>query len=319
MAITMPAAQRETWARMLAGAHPWLGVIKSKADKDGTSATAYASRGRWSGLYYLITGDPAYARRCYAYLGTTNGNWLTPTRPGNDTREHTIEQVMILDWIRPALTEAEQATFRSWLTLTADGMLADGLRRVDSDQVTGTYGFFALLDTVCGTDYLTRTIRDPGTNELVPIGGLDATACDRTTIRNCVRQYVEVLGAGGQWIESQEYNLGTPNLLYMTWTGLQAALGADHLPEYAAWLPQARIYHRHELIPGCRMPFQWGDVQEERNLHWVNRDTVYAFLRAGDPAFNQFAADVDATLGRTIPSTSAPMYPRYFYYADPYL
>ena len=72
---------------------------------------AYASRGRWSGLYYLISGDPAYARRCYDMLATTNGNWTIPTKPGNETREHTIEQVMLLDWIRPALTESEQAAF----------------------------------------------------------------------------------------------------------------------------------------------------------------------------------------------------------------
>lgn len=318
MAVLLPADQRAVWDRMVTEAHPWLAIIKSKADKDGTSSTCYASRGRWSGLYYLISGDPAYARRSYDYLGTTNGNYLTPTRPGNETREHTIEQVMIFDWIGQALTESEQQTFRTWLTKTADGMFTYGLRRSDSDQVSGSYGFFALLDTVCGTDYLTRSIKDPNTNTLFPLGGLDATAADRSTIRNCVRQYIEVLGAGGQWIESQEYNLGTPNLLYMTWVGLKTALGTDHLPEFAAWLPQARIYHRHELRPGLTCPFQWSDVQDVRGMHWVNRDTTYAFLRAGDSGFNQFAADVDAALGRTLPSASAPSYPRYFYYADPY-
>ncbi|HJW68354.1 MAG TPA: hypothetical protein VJ829_03260 [Candidatus Binatia bacterium] len=318
MAITMPAAQRVVWDRMIAEAHPWLAFIKTQAVKDSTASMRYNSAGRWSGLYYLITGEAAFAARAYAVVDAETNHFQTALKPGNATREQTIERVLLFDWLRPALTNEEATRYRDWLMLTAEGCFGYGLRFADSDQVCGTYGFFALMDTVCGTDYLSREMKDGSGGALYPMGGLDATAADRTTYRNAVRQYIEVMGAGGQWIESQEYNLGTPNLLYMLWASLRAALGTDHFPEYAAWLTLARLYHRHELIPGGLMPFQWSDVQDSHGMHWVNRDTTYAWLRAGDSDMEAFAADVDTVHARVVPSNLAPLYVRYFYYADPY-
>ena len=151
--------QQAVWARMVAENHPWLSQIRRNALYDNTPSIRYASGGRWSGLYYLISGDPAFAHRCFATVASETNQFQTPMTPGNATREHTIERVMMLDWISPELTPEEVKFFTDWLISTAEGCFEYGLRIVDSDQVCGTFGFFALLDTRCGTDYLTRIPR----------------------------------------------------------------------------------------------------------------------------------------------------------------
>ena len=318
MATTMPAAQFDVWARMRAESHPWLAIVKRNADYDATSPR-YASYGRWSGLYYLMSGGEAqYGASCYAAFAANCNNFQTPMRPGNSTREHGIESTLLLDWIRPTLTPEQIATWTNWLIATADGVMAAGLRLVDSDQVSGTFCFLAVLDHVCGTDYLTRDIRDTGTKGTVPLGGLTSTACDRSTVRNCLTQYIQEMGHGGQWIESWEYNLGTPCLVFMGWLSLLTAHGRDYLPEFAAWLEAARRYHYHEVAPSRTQAFQWGDVQASHSLHWPSRDTLYAFLRRDDPPFEAFCQEMDTANARTLPTSSTPLYARWYYYADPY-
>ena len=315
---TMPAEQMEVFGKMIQESHPWAEYIKTNALKDNTASPRYASRGRWSGLYYLMSGDASFAQRSLAEIKKLSNNFQSPIRPGNDTREHTIESIFLYDWLYPALSNEEKQSYLNWLEATAEGCITDALRVVDSDQVTGTYFFFALMDSLLGTDLLSREVRNGQGGKFIPMGGLEATAADYSTYRNAIHRYITVMSVGGQWIESQEYNLGTPFLLHMGHVAMKNIHGKDYFPEYEEFLRQQRLYHRHELIPGLKFAFQWGDVQDSHGLHWANRDSIYSILRSSDPEFAQFESEVNVAFNRTIPLGNNPSYPRYFYYTSPH-
>ena len=105
-------------------------------------------------------------------------------------------------------------------------MVDPAIRTTDSDQTTGCYFGLAFYSLAFGD------LHPPAAQWLArpDVGGLDATARDRTTLRNAILDYVE-MAAGGEWIESQEYNLGTVRLLLIGAAGVQTASGGDHFPK----------------------------------------------------------------------------------------
>lgn len=309
--------QQAVWDRMKRDNHPWYSYILQNAEKDDTSAARYASRGRWSMLAYQITGDKKYARAAFREHQKGNKNFGAPLT-GNALREHGIESVMLYDWTYPALNQSERDTFLEYLKRTADGAVRTGIRVIDSDQATGVYFFFAVLDQVAGTNYVSGPIPDRSAIGMQGVGGLRATAADWSSMRNAIRLYTEVMGEGGQWIESSEYNTGTMGLLISGAYAVDTATGQDFFPEVKAFRRAAVRHQMHTFTPDLRDTFQWGDVQNPNGIRWLGQDDILSYLSGleDSPHMRQFEKDVASRHGRELGTDAA--YARYFYFSNPY-
>ena len=211
-----------------------------------------------------------------------------------------------------------------------------GTRISDSDETVGHYFGLALVDLVTAPDnpragtLLNATWAESHTNNPnLPVGGLDATASDlKSSMRNAIKYYTE-LAAGGQWIESSAYNLGTPRLLLSGAEAVRTATGVDHFPEITALTKQLALGQMQENTPDLSQAYQWGDVEQAREpelFHRVMMLGIYSGLTQDDPEvgpyMKQFTEDYLAKHGlgyQTIgsPASLEPQLP-FFIFFNPY-
>jgi hypothetical protein len=294
--------RQATFNRMVAETHPWWTLIRTAA----LSGTVYADTGLWATIAYQATGDVAFVAKAWAKL---QGFLTATTFQQDNVREYAMERVVILDWLWPGLSEAQRAQFLAqldamWTSALTNPSLpaAMPLRTVDSDQVTGVY---------MGLACYAKAFPDDGPAQALFIrpcvGGYDSTGRDRLTLRNCVRDYVE-MAAGGEWIEGSEYNLGTVRLLLLG----AAAVGIEHFPEVVAWQAHAAQRYTHLITPDLKQSFQWGDEQEPHKVrppYWVASAMCFDSSDA-----RQFVVDMTAQYG----TAATPPLARSFLLFDPY-
>jgi hypothetical protein len=241
--------------------HPWWQRVKRAADNP-----EYGDFGQWAAIVYQITGDRAYAKKSLAKL-------LPSVKPvdANQVREYYAEYVILYDWLLPAMTPEQKAEYKAGFVKLAEYSLAinqpayvGGFRLGDSDQTVGQYFGLALTDLAIGTDYLSRS------QVTLPMGGLDATGADWASVRNAIKLYGQN-AAGGQWIESTEYNLGTTKLLWLGTEAIKTATGKDHFPEATAFFGDLKQSLTAELTPDLKDSFQWGDTEKPHDLDFFHR------------------------------------------------
>lgn len=319
-------ARQAVWNKMRVMGHPWWRLVQDTADKTGTKAERYGDVGLPAALLYQVTGDPRYAAKAYARVERNEA------RSRNYTRETFAEHVVLYDWLYPALTPAQRAAFYGKLNDWADLCLGAGpkpwgTRTPDSDELVGHYFGLALLDLATGPDnpragsFLKATWTDKG--KVKPVGGLDATAADDSTMRNAVARFAAA-AAGGEWIESDEYNLGTLKLLLIGAEGVRTATGKDHFPELSRLIPQLALAQVRSVTPDLKAAIQWGDVEHPRNLDLNKRTTLLAMLAGltrDDPAAGPYAArlvdDLVGLYGATGYKSAEPTARALLFY-DPY-
>ncbi|HET6572884.1 MAG TPA: fibronectin type III domain-containing protein [Fimbriiglobus sp.] len=322
--------QQAVWNRMRAENHPWWVLVKNNADLTGTANERYGDYGQWATLVYQMTGDTAYAAKAWSKLSTWMGQ--LPAWGKNGSREYFAEFVMLYDWLYPALTTAQRATYIDTMNMWGDAVLQPngggwGTRTGDSDQVIGQYFGLALLDVATAPDnpragtFLSRSW-DTG-YAIKTVGGLDATGVNRETMRNEISSYIQA-AEGGEWIESTDYNPGTLKLLIMGVQGVKTATGVDHFPEVTRFLKQAALAQIHELSGDLQASYQWGDEEHPRDLKLYDRVTLLGML-AGvtqddpqvGPYVNRLVADFVAKYGAVGWGTAEP-WARLFYFYNPY-
>ena len=298
--------------------HPWFEKIKIDGGKDGSDSARYGSWGRWASLAYQMTGDSAYARKAFAQYKIATKNFAGTLGTGNALRAYLVDSAVLYDWIAPALPAADSAALRDFLMRSAEGALTNGVRTYDSDQMVGTYFGLMVLDQVLGTNYGTRTFKDPGAGTMKNVGGLTATAADDSTLRNAVRLYTERMGEGGQWVESSEYNPGTVGLLLTGAYSLQTATGIDHFPEVTAFRAAAVRHQIHSFTSDLNDTFQWGELQSPNAVKWMSQDDLLSYLSGLEDSaeLRQFHEDAARTTDHTLGLNA--FYPRFFYVANPY-
>ncbi len=262
------------WNQMEAANHPWWQQIKSNANLSGTSNARYADLGQWATMAYQVTGDPTYAAKAYAQASTKlNGG--KPDSSRNFTREHFIEFAWMYDWLYPGLTASQRQQWIDSLNYWSDLCLGNiptvswGTRLSDSDETTGHYFGMVLWDLASAGD-------NPRAGTFIPdakLGGLTQTSTSRTNMRNAVADYVR-RAAGGVWIESSKYNMGTLQLLLMGAEGVKTAVGSDQFPEVTALLKDVALAQMQEVTPDLREAFQWGDNEDPHSLNADRRTSL---------------------------------------------
>ena len=285
------------WNKMRAENHPWWQLIKSNADRSLTGAERYGDSGEWATLAFQMTGDVAYARKALTKLRQS----LAASYNGNSVREKIGETPWIYDWIYPALTPAERLEVIDGLNRMAGYVLGTsvvgGLRFNDSDEATAYYFGLAFIDLATGPEnplagsYLGATF---SRTSKLPVGGLDATGVDRTTLRNTVADFVR-LAAGGEWIESGMYNSSTTQYLLMGAEGIRTATGVDHFPEITNFSRQAAQAYTYQITSDVKQIIQWGDEEHPRDFEGrLFRHTAILGMLAG---LNQDNAEGHAAQG----------------------
>lgn len=318
--------QQAIWERMRSENHEWWQAIKNSADATGTPNERYNDFGQWATLAYQITGDPAYAAKAYDKLASSFLGRLPGSR--NETREYFAELVMLYDWLSPALNSGQRENFINTLNMWGDAVLDAatwGTSPGDSDEAIGHYFGLALLDIATAPDnpragtFLNRTWNAGGLGVMKPVGGLDATGANDATLRNAISRFVQS-AAGGQWIESSEYNIGTLKLLIIGTQGIKTATGVDHFPEVTAYLKQAALSLINELTPDLEGAYQWGDNQGPRELYLLPRVTLLGMLAGltqDDPQVGPYVNEAIYELLDKHQLSGGPWW-RFFYLNNPY-
>ncbi len=216
------SARQATWNRMVQENHPRWQEIQGKCNRARAGSPDYGDRGLWCALVYQMSGDVSAARVAWQIIAPS---MINPPANANEIRENFIENAILFDWLYPALTQSEQTQAISGLNSWGNYALAigtsqytGGMRTSDSDAMVGYYFGLAAADIATGgmpghVDWLAST--QTGGPGILPVGGLRATAPDRSTARNTISEFLTNRARGGQWIESSDYDPGTVALLIM--------------------------------------------------------------------------------------------------------
>jgi hypothetical protein len=326
--------QQAVWERMEAENHPWWQLIQQTANATGTNNQAYGDIGNWATLAYQITGNSTYAAKAWGVIST--GSLTSPPTSANETRAYFELYVIMYDWLYPALTAAQRQQYIGWLNAWADWTLGintppyvGGFSVAHVDYTIGDYFGLAFIDLATGPDnplagtFLNQTAQQP---YIVPIGGLDATGTDRTTVRNALNQWISTYANGGQFISSSMYDLETLVLYAMGVDGVATASGQDHFPEADQFIPEAALNQIYNVTSDLQAAYKWGDEQDPRAYQSIlyNYITVYGLL-AGmtqndpqvGPYINQLVDNLTAKYGYSGYDSAEPWQTMFFLY-NPY-
>ena len=263
------AERQFVWNRMRADNLPWYRLLKDNADRTGTGAERYGDDGAWAATMFQVTGEATYARKALGKVRQT----LATTFSANFIRDLFAESVWIYDWIYPALTPAERDELIAGFNRMATYAVGDdpthrGMRTEDSDETTGYYFGLVFVDLATGPEnplagrWTTGEIHNPFR---LPVGGLDVTGPGRTTARNAIADFIRI-SAGGDWLESAQYNPETLAYLWMGIEGVKTATGVDHFPEATALSRQVAAAMAAQVTSDLTQRIQWGDDEHPRDF-----------------------------------------------------
>lgn len=298
----------------------WFKLVKDNAE----CGCKYGDYGIWATLMYQWTGDSRYVDLAWSRLSEYMALSLAQ-RGGNAAREYAIELVIQLDWLWPGLTPERQGQLSASILDVLNAELngnpsAPGYPMTDSDQLVGVYFAVAAFHAAFPLNPVATTLfNHPLT------GGLDPTGADMATARNSVNLYVASLAAGGEWIESSEYNLGTVRLLLMGAEAVKTATGVDHFPEVTQWTPRWALRQVAFWSPDLTTTYQWGDLEHPRDnrlFEWTITNGLTAGLLQGTPEgaqLQQQLLDLVAKYGPIGYGTMEPIVEgRLFFTFNPY-
>jgi|GEM_PF-6538459 len=284
--------QASNWQRMKNENHFLWQDLKAEADNNNI----WDDDGLRDAMVYMITGDVNYAIQAYSnishYAGLTKSGDIPNSR--NETRHKFGRMSMIYHWIKDVLPEQDKADFRDilefWVVLCTNELEANATpvwktkwqtRATDSDETVGHYFGIVLYalaiqeeDPVRSLEILNYDV--PGVYT-PPVGGLDVTALDHSTMRNALATYAETM-KGGQWIESTEYNLGTVQLLLAGIEAINNFLGVDKFPEFTSQYNDLANSFIQEIVPGFTDAFQWGDTERPHDLFLYRRGALLSMI-----------------------------------------
>jgi hypothetical protein len=273
---------------------------------------------------FQITGETRYSELAWNVIESSFFKLAGRQLGGNFVREYSAELVLLYDWLYPALSQQQRMAFLSKLNemfavaLTNLSNPTFPVRSADSDQTIGTYFGLAFLYAVTA-DY-NSVARDYFARPFV--GGFVATARDRNTMRNTIRDYV-AMAAGGEWIEGTDYNLGTTRLLLLGAEGVRTATGRNYFPEVTEWSTDAAARPAHVITPDLKQSYQWGDVEHPgdfrgRLFSWQTTTGILASLGGPRRAHSQDLLMKLASQYGDVGYFSSEPWARMFLVFDPY-
>lgn len=236
--------------------HPWAAAALALAD---SKTAIYGDQGQHATIAWVMTGEEKYKDAAAAKL--LKALTIEPLPVPNNVREYFAEFAMLYRWLRPALTDEQNAEFERRFHRWCEFCCAVNTPKyvggwgiyTDSDLVTGQYLGLLLCDQTFGWKWTERE--------------------DVIKAREALRSYT-AKAKGGEWIESGAYNLGTLQFLLM---GCYAA-GIENFPEVEKLVPDLAAQQLANLTPDFKQAVQWGDEENPREMHVHRRVALFGIL-----------------------------------------
>lgn len=237
-------------------------------------------------IVWKVTGDTTYRDAAWACLLRYTA--IPPNTPYDGISDGIVEGAVGYACLKGSGTTAQESQAVANLTLWGQVGLGtagaiSGTQGIPPSNANycGPYYFgLALYDAIgipcpLGGNWLDQTATFSGFS--IPVGGLKSTAANRTTARNAVRQYVEVLSKGGTWCEGPYDCKSVPRYL-LAWAALRDLLGTDYFPEIATWVPAACDAVLLDYSADFKSTYQWGD-RTRLELDYARRLSIYSSLQ----------------------------------------
>lgn len=256
---------------------------------------------------WLASGTTTYASKTWDALNATagNGGFLTLTPPypsgSNTSRQFMLRAVVWYDALYVWLNASQRTTFESELHEMLNWILVSSNDRLeDSDQVVGNYCGALAANLLMGS---TNSSIATEWNRAI-VGGLTATAENfSSTYRNAYK-YLHTLAAGGEWVESGEYNNHTLSIKLLCDGVIRNAGVEGNFSEIATLLTPSALRDIYFTTPGATQRYQWGDEENPRSfragIDVMEADGYYAFLMEGTgngPYIFDYIKDIIAQYG----------------------
>ena len=154
----------------------------------------------------------------------------------NFHREVSAEYAIVFDSIQGGVSAEDETKITDGLYKWVDKLLArqpvsEPIRPGDYDQVTGSYfGAMLLALATEGSARSTAVLNNP-----VFLGSFDRRLDEMNNMRNAIKRYINTWSAGGVWVESSGYDLGTLQLALMGVEAVRTGTERAHFPEAAAF------------------------------------------------------------------------------------
>lgn len=238
-------------------------IFKTNADCN----CRYADGGQYDALMFQAIGDTAYAAASYAVLEPRLQVVINlPQFDSNIPRDEMIRYLWIVDKLYGALTITQRDHLLDQIDQIFQRWVIDHSLRVgDSDEATATYFATVMLHLLFPNDARATTYYNlPVIGGLVPTKASSAVLTYQSdiTARNGIRRFVEVMAAGGDWMEgASQYNYGTVQYLLEGTDAIKTATGVDYFPEVTAWVPQWGARLLSTMTPDLQQDYMWGDDQ----------------------------------------------------------
>lgn len=324
--------RQAVWNRIAHDGGPMWENFQSRAAE---FPARYGNLGDYATMAYQMTGDTAYARTAWKIIEPWITGMTLRIPNTNEIRQYFTVFVWEYDWLYPSLSADQRTRFIAWLNWMADEALGKtktpfvcGAILNQSDRTMGEYFGLAFLDLATAPDnpragtFLKETFQDGDGGTVRSVGGLTPTGADLTTMRNAIAYYAN-LSRGGVWMQSWMYDLNTLPMLLMGVEGVRTAAGKDYFPEITALIPDLARAQLYELTPDLRDSYQWGDVEQNRQLWMQWRQTTAGMLEgltAHQPDIGPWVhtlVDDFATSPVEFAAGASP-FPTFWLFFDPY-
>jgi hypothetical protein len=256
----MATAAPGTLARKL-----WDDQIQPQVDDTNVAhPSVYGELGCGALIQWERTGDTKFATLVHDILlasetdGINDRNW---------ERGYSIQAALTTYLIWPALSAEQQQPLYDMLQRLVNIFMgvgtpdyAGGFRVSDTDQTTGQFWGLMIAKQLFPDITFPDTTGGGGNFKYV-LGGLDSTGSDQASVRNSIRQMVD-MAVGGEWLVSSGYNVSDDTfLLKLAWLAMLDITGVDHMPEVAAWIKKNALVLIHDITPDFADSAKWGDTQ----------------------------------------------------------
>lgn len=243
------ANQENVFARMGQENHKWIELTRQN-----TVEGKYDSFGQHDLI--MAYAEPNERRKWLISAATKFKPIIfkPPTGDTNFTREYGWEMSFMYEHVKEVLTDDERAAWESSLKQHAEFVMGQGqwgprTRLEDTDTVIGHIALIKGVDRVLKTGYTTR---EPSTHPEIVVSYSMMIAARRKMI---------AFAKGGEWPESDEYNLGTLQILLMG-----ELVNGELAPEVDEWLPELATQLRWHITPDLKAAVQWGDSEHPHDL-----------------------------------------------------
>lgn len=298
------SAQQGIWNQMITDNHWFWQVALSIGNLTSTPQQRYGDSGEFATFVYQATGNTTYAAKALSLV--LGANWGTDA---NAYREEFNTWVWMVDRLWPAMSAAQRTQVMTMWKAKVNFCFAIGTPQYEGGfSLADTDPLFGYASGVIGLHYFNEPENPDYLNILTTLvdrntglkfGPINATGTNFQSLRNLQDYYLVNFAAGGEWMESSEYNEGTQRLA-LALLMIAEGLVPGSYPHLRAWAEKAAERTFYETTPDFAHAVEWGDVQANRSFVIEKKWTLPAMLTGPVASSDTFRAGIAQSMQQEI-------------------